>query len=224
MKLELLDTSAVVVADTHNPTILHPSFLTSQGIVPEDWELVAPPLSTLPLSIVKYKNGVEFRVDADKLRVTQSPPPSPFTEAEAASLALKYVRILKHVSYTAIGINFRAILHHKTPEEHLIERFLVKGVWNQDERTLSALGLTFVYPISNGKLNLIVNPGGATHGFTGKHAPGIVIEANYHTDLVPGEPLQLAQEFLSAEKFRERCDTFQRLVATVFGPDVEVSL
>jgi hypothetical protein len=40
MKLEIVNTSVVVLAAEHNPTILHPAFLSAQEIVPEGWELI----------------------------------------------------------------------------------------------------------------------------------------------------------------------------------------
>ena len=52
MGLAVLNRAVVVLAREHNPTILHPSFLGAQGIVPKDWQLAEPPMCTPPLSMV----------------------------------------------------------------------------------------------------------------------------------------------------------------------------
>ena len=49
--------SVVVTAQFHNPSILNPDFLVSRQIVPEGWA-VAETLTTPPVSVVKYENGI----------------------------------------------------------------------------------------------------------------------------------------------------------------------
>jgi hypothetical protein len=44
------DLTLVVVARNHNPTILNPDFLKSTHIVPEHWELAAPPFCVEPVA------------------------------------------------------------------------------------------------------------------------------------------------------------------------------
>jgi len=60
MTLSMLQASVVVTAESHNPTILHPHFLKTQGIVPPDFEPAESPVCTPPLAIVKYRNGLNY--------------------------------------------------------------------------------------------------------------------------------------------------------------------
>src|SRR5438045_2085920 len=103
MKLEGLNTSVGVVAREHNPTILHPAFLTAQGVVPKEWELARKPLCTPAFSTVTYSNGIAFAVDNARFRVSDSTPPTDLGLSRVASLASGYLSQLPHVRYTEVS-------------------------------------------------------------------------------------------------------------------------
>src|SRR5438094_3822819 len=63
VKLGLLNTVIVILARGLNPSVLHPSFLLSEGIVPPDWRPSEPPVCTPKVSIIKYTNGISFLID-----------------------------------------------------------------------------------------------------------------------------------------------------------------
>jgi hypothetical protein len=127
MKLELLNTSVVVVAQEHNPTILHPAFLAAEGIAPQDWKPAAPPICTPAFSFVKYGNGIVFTVESNRFSVTDESPSGEVAESLAPKLAISYVEKLPHVRYTAVGINLHGFVLCETPEAFLIARFLKEG-------------------------------------------------------------------------------------------------
>jgi len=107
MKLRVFDTSIVVLAEGHNPTILHPAFLTSQDIVPQDWQLAEDPVCTPAASLVKYDNGIQFSVQSNRLQVFQAEPPENVGSSEIPALADRYIKTLPHVRYKAVGVNMR---------------------------------------------------------------------------------------------------------------------
>ena len=63
--------SVVVTAEFHNPSILNRDFLVSNGIVPKDWEVVEA-ITTPPVSIVRYSNGIQWNVDQSRLTVDEN--------------------------------------------------------------------------------------------------------------------------------------------------------
>src|SRR5688572_20388198 len=105
METRTLNTAVVVTADAHNPSILHPAFLTAQNVVPAKWEPGEPPLCTPAVSVVKYRNGITFTVEAAKLQVANARPPEEPERDPVFPLAANYVRTLPHVKYTGVGIN-----------------------------------------------------------------------------------------------------------------------
>ena len=99
MDLQFLNTSVVVIAQDHNPTILHPAFLTSQGIVPDDWQLADAPLCTPAFSFAKYKNGITFDVESNRFVVTEESPAGNPEDSRISELAIAYTGTLPHVRY-----------------------------------------------------------------------------------------------------------------------------
>ncbi len=107
MEFEVFEVGVSVVAESHNPTLLHPAFLVHHKIVPESWEPIAEQtISSLPYSSVHYRNGISFQVEPQKLQVRQQD----FTGSAAASLVpeivKKYVQVLPEVRYSSLGMNF----------------------------------------------------------------------------------------------------------------------
>ena len=71
MTLRLIQFSGVVLGQFHNPTILNPNFLETEGIVPKSWDWkVSKNITTPPLAVVTYTNGVTITVEPNKLQVT----------------------------------------------------------------------------------------------------------------------------------------------------------
>jgi len=208
MDIKKLNVSVVVLAQDHNPSILHPSFLSSQKIVPEEWELADPPLCTPPLSMVKYKNGIVFTVETNKLQVLQAPPPEQLAASEVPKLVASYIEKLPHVRYTAVGINIAVGMPHPSPEQFLIDKFL-----SFKDPQLKSTALRFVFSIDSGVLNLACNPGTIEEAGQGGGAvklSGIIVNGNYHSELPGDNPLEEAKQVIAT--FPQRCDHFERTV------------
>jgi len=214
MEIRKLNVSVVVLAMEHNPTILHPSFLESEGIVPKGWQLAEPPICTPPLSVVKYKNGINFSVESRKFQVAQSPPPDKLEDSQAPELAIKYVEKLPYVRYTAIGINMAALIKDPEPEKTLISKFLVAENCSVSSLNLESASFRFVYRMEKGRLNLTCEPG----SIESDQLNGIVVNANYHTDCSGTNPVQELREIVL--KFPDRCNHFEETVLKeLFGKE-----
>jgi hypothetical protein len=181
MHCTLAQISAVVVGMTHNPTILNPDFLAIRGIVPGDWEVEAT-ITTPPMSFVRYKNGLSVTVEHEKLQVIDARN-SDLNQSKVAEIAAAYVRMLPHVRYSAVGINFQATVEHDAPDRFLKQRFVKSGAWDTPGRPLEAVGLRFAYSLSDGKLVLSLDAGeSASSGNNGQHV--LILNCNFHRDCV----------------------------------------
>ena len=129
--------SVVVTAQFHNPSILNPDFLVSREIVPADWT-VAETLTTPPVSVVKYENGVEWSVDQSRLTVAEKSGPAFGVSYHVHPLVIAYLQKLPHVPYRSLGLNCQVSTHQANPQRWLIERFGAK--WLSDEPAV--LGMT----------------------------------------------------------------------------------
>ena len=213
MELEILNTSVVVIAEGHNPTILHPAFLTSQGIVPDDWELASPPLCTPAFSLAKYKNGITFNVESNQLVVTEEKPTGNPDNSKISELAVSYAKKLPHVHYKAAGVNFNGFCLHEGSEQFLIARFLQKGPWNEDRQPMKAFGSRFLYDIEGAVLRLGLDSGQVNH--EDQSEPAIIVNGNFHVDLPSERPLEALEEFLT--QWSDRRDQFTSLSKVILG-------
>jgi len=208
METKILNRSIVVVAKDHNPSILHPSFLESQNIVPSGWELAEPPICTPPISIVKYKNGIAFTVEANKLQVLQLSTEEPFEDAVLPNLVSNYVRKLPFVRYTAVGINFTFIAPHVEPENLIVNKFVKERAHKLGDLVLRAAIIKLVYPLEDATLNISCEPRN-TAG-SQEQTTGILIAGNYHHALRETRQEEMLDDALKAiSTFEQRYQHFK---------------
>jgi len=183
VKLDILNTSIVVLAKQHNPTILHPTFLSSEGIVPSDWEVAEPPVSTPVFAAVKYKNGIVFIVEENKFQVRRDELKDDVGESLLPVLARKYVQKLPHVKYQAVGINFKGFIECAEPERIVMNLFLKPGIADFNGIQPEASGFRFVYRIDDIRLRLSFDSGKVKRADSENERNGMLVDANYHIDL-----------------------------------------
>jgi len=213
MELELLNTSVVVIAQDHNPTILHPAFLTSQGIVPDDWQLADAPLSTPVFSLAKYKNGITFNVESNRFVVTEEKPAGNPEDSKIAELAISYAKKLPHVRYKATGVNFNGFCLYENPERFLIARFLQQGPWNAEPQPMKAFGSRFLYDIEGAVLRFGLDGGQVNR--EDKSEPAILVNGNFHAELPSEKPLEALEVLLS--RWSDRRNQFVRTSKVILG-------
>jgi hypothetical protein len=183
MELQVLSGSVVVLAEQHNPTILHPAFLESQKIVEGAWELAEAPICTPPVSVVRYANGLTFTTEVNKFQVVDEGEVTNMSQSRAGAMAASYISALPHVRYTAVGINFTGIIVCDQGGAFLIEKFLKPGSWHCQANEPQALGVKLVYPLDETRLHLSLDPGEASRADAEKKMIGILVNANFHTPI-----------------------------------------
>lgn len=213
MKLRFLNTSVVVAAKDHNPTVLHPAFLASQQII-TDVELLEPPICTPAFAVVKYVNGLVFTVERERFQLLDSRLRGDFSSSDIPRLATKYIKTLPHVRYTGAGTNITTFIEGDNPEALIISRFLKPGEWNDESLTVKALGLNFVYEVPRAVLRLSCEAGTVRHPEI-EEKRGILLTANYHTDLPEAEALKEAEGAIAL--YTERCMHFSKTAKRIFG-------
>jgi hypothetical protein len=214
MPLIFLHTAVVVVADQHNPTVLHPAFLQGPvGVVPADWQLSEEPICTPPISLVKYATGVNFTVETNKFQVLDERRGSA-DDSRAPDLAIKYIRALPHVRYTAVGINFLAVAPTENATRVIRDRFITSTAWTAAGIEPMGVGVKLAYAVSPAVFRLTLDPGEGRFADGRPPLEGVVASGNFHAD-APG--LDACAEAIGL--FGKSLVTFQQTVGHLLGLD-----
>lgn len=186
MTIGHLEFSVVVVANDHNPTILNPDFLERQGIVQETWgwKAMGPAITTPPFATASFDSKVTVSVEPNRLHVTDTSATGGPQSSKVVDIARKYVEVLPHVRYSAVGINFRSLVEHADANAFLKGHFLKSGRWDSEEHPLQSVGLKLAYPLEGGQLILSLDSGIVTRRLEEESKPisGVVVNANFHRD------------------------------------------
>lgn len=205
-RVSLHSVSVVVTAQFHNPSILNPDFLASREIVPADWK-VAETLTTPPVSVVKYENGVEWSVDQSRLTVAEQSGPGFGGSYRVHPLVIAYLRKLPHVPYRSLGLNCQVSKSQANPQRWLIERFGAK--WLSDEPAV--LGMTPKFALDAGDAVCRIGIGDAP-----KSGERIALECNMHHQ----GPLEVNGLCAAIERWPERQTSILSALATLLGSEL----
>jgi hypothetical protein len=186
MSVRHFEFSVVVVANDHNPTILNPDFLVRQGIVQEGWgwKIMGPAITTPPFATVSDDSGVTVSVESHRLQVIDTSSLGGPQSSKVVDIARRYVEVLPHVRYSAVGINFRSLVEHPDANAFLKDHFLKSGIWDSDVHPLQSAGFKLVYPLDGGRLTFGLDREIVTQRFEEEsiQVSGILIHANFHRD------------------------------------------
>lgn len=211
--------SVVVTGEVHNPTILNPDFLAARKIVPSEWHNsveVTQALTTPPLSMVAYANGISMVVENEKMQVVDSGKQIEPLKSSAAEIARRYVEVLPHVKYKAVGINFHSVVMNENPREYIKNSFVAPGPWDSGEPPLEAVGLKLVYPISdNGRVILSLEAGEQKSTKNEEQSvPVIMIHANFHRECQVYPAEKTVREYIG--HIESDWNFFQKLLEKIF--------
>ena len=198
--LRLHNVAVVVTAEYHNPSILNPDFLVSRRIVPADWS-VAETLTTPPMSVVKYTNGIAWTVDQSRLIVTEDCGPAFRDQYESHALVTTYLERLPHVPYRELGLNCQVSTLQDDPQRWLIERFAVD--WLRDDPQVRGMRPAFALNAEDAVCNITFAKA------TRDDSPCVAAECNLHH---PG-PLDVDGLRAAIARWAER----QRFIVSTLG-------
>ena len=210
--MKILNTAVVVLGENHNPSILHPSFLKAQKIVPSDWEPQEGRVICTPaFSETRYPNSIIFTVDIERLQIKDERPPEDVTKSLVTGLATSYVESLPHVPYKAVGINFAVGIEKVDPGPWMIERFIRPGPWNEDDMLSQSVNLQFQYTVNVGSANLSIVPG--QFSIENVKYVGVILTANYHQAIPQAAALEGVKDAIN--EHAERYVHFRNWARTV---------
>lgn len=152
----LSELAIVIVAKNHNPTILNPDFLKYNSIVPEEWSLQGKPLCIEPMAQVSYDNGIKITSQVDKIVFYEKNSEQKNSNFLIPEIASKYVNILPHVEYSAIGINPRGHIQIDEAPRYLIDKFIKHGPWSSFGNDIPELNIKFNYQFDRYMLALTI--------------------------------------------------------------------
>lgn len=180
--------SVVLLAQVHNPAIINPDFLKKNGIAGEGWEVDdnAPLISTPGMSLVYFRNGVHWQVLPDRCVIRETLEKEFRLSYLVQECAKKYVDALRHIPYTALGINWELSLEMEKEDRGWFKtRFLKPGGWL---KTIELTSITFrVTP----RCNLTVNTQDKT------------VNCNFHTDISPDSDDKVKDIHSALDKFMD---------------------
>ena len=175
----LLSISVVVTAEFHNPSILNPDFLKSQGIVPTDWEPTLA-ITTPQFSNIRFHNGIDWTVDQSKLTVVEICE-SRFQDSYLVyDLVVSYIKRLPHVPYRSLGLNFVVANTTDEPQQWLTNQYLKDGVWSHGEPSVRSMVPKFTFEADDGVLCFLSLDAGLSKLANQQPVPAVIANCNLH--------------------------------------------
>lgn len=198
MQLKWAGANVVLLAQSHNPSILSPAWIQQGRIIEEPPEtFVHTPVFSL------YHSGtVQLMVEQERFLLTLRVLSEVNIQALLKS-ATRYIQTLPHVPYRAVGLNFTWLATVERPEEaeqHFFpESDTLRSAFSEGEVKTG----TFLYNIVQGyRLRLLVEPRLRSSG-------EFALDFNYHFDVTSAEEAlkalsRLPASFSDAEQASRR--------------------
>lgn len=143
MDINKVENSFVILGAKHNPTVLLGSFFKDSGMISSNSEINSDNVIVTPgLSQVHFKNGDTLILNPERLLIRGNFGKSPFIKG------IKYCETLKHISYKAIGINFKY---------RIFDVVLSDFIPNVDKNSFKTAGIKFQFDHDYGICNLTLN-------------------------------------------------------------------
>lgn len=216
--MEIVNATVVLLGQPGDKHIPGTAFMVWQRLTPRDWALADQPFLTPVVINVRYKNGVSYLQEGGKVQLIDGNPPERVESSPIAELSLLLARELRAVAYVAVGVNFSAFIEMTDAERFLSERFLRPGPWERGGVVPSALAMRLGYQEQHGSAQVSLEAGTAKKPTDREPRPGLVIGANYHTDI--GERgFPAVEEAVAA--FAQRAADFRDLADQLIGARVQ---
>lgn len=217
LEVKLASLSVVVISDGNNPRILNPDFLQRNQIVPDTWK-PANVIVTSPFATVQFENSLSIHVENTKLQFLATAADVDW-QTELPRIAIKYLEVLPHVAYKAVGLNFA--WNSDTPvgqeaEDRLIAAMLRDGDWLKFGAGITGTLIELQYRKSQPFLalkigvRLTVNPDGT------EVLESYTISTNFHHDFEPKQEAE-RKDFITqlAKRQNESLELIKRLTTGV---------
>ena len=144
--LMVLSTNVVVLARFHNPSVLNPDFLRNNKIINKSWKETEV-VTTQAFSQIKFQDkGVTIQAVPEQLQIKHEVLGDFPEKTPACNITKQYLRNLKHVNYTSVGLNWSAAFPKSGAEEWLVNRFIKSSKWAiKGESSLAGANITLKF-------------------------------------------------------------------------------
>jgi len=203
--------NVVILAKSHNPSILNPDFLRINDIVPPDWE-PKEVLTTPAFATVRYPANVVFLLDQERLEVRKECDTSFQDNYDVHNFAANYIKVLPHVSYTSVGLNWHISMEMEGPENFITKKFVRPETWKDSGAELLHSSVKLSFQVENGICNIDFSPGKAK--VPGREFyPAVIINVNFHC----GGPFPQDQIVAIIKEWKKREDYLKELIPKLLG-------
>jgi hypothetical protein len=215
------DLSAVLVVRNQNPTLLNLDFLKYSGIVPQDWELTNPPVSTPQGSQVIFQNGLKLIADSNRTLFIESIASKSYSEVKFAEIAKLYTQALPRAEYEALGINLVGYAtfpdNPELAQHYLTKTLLSHGTWLEFGNSVPKVDLNISYSLEQGNLNLKVGQAVLKKDHEAITTPIVTYSGNFEyslQQLAPADKLGFLYNLL--DQWQAHVETFTNLIERSF--------
>lgn len=210
----LLDVSAVVVAQMHNPTVLHPAFLSKEGIVPNDWALGEEPISTPALAQVMYQNGLSIVVQPARMAVKIENRPRTIANRIITDVTSAIIKKLPYVPYKAVGLNYTFFKSMDRADDFIVDELISSRISQSEQFRPTVADIKILFAVEQAQSTLQFSAGKVQKPNWSELRAGMFARANLHSDLAGDDPVGDATTRLRGLfRFGEWCDdVFRSLV------------
>ena len=175
----MFEFSVVIAAKFNNPAILNPDFLLYNKIVDDQCKVNDSPITTPAFSQVKFDNGISVTSTPDQVVFQQKGDGLSPDKICSPLIAMRYLKCIPHVSYSAVGINPTGF-SRKQSENHVLNMLREGGAWIRFKDIGPAVNLKTTYDFGNKKIALEIS---RSHQLTtNKNIAGTVFQANFHRE------------------------------------------
>jgi hypothetical protein len=220
--LTITEFTIVIVAQNHNPSILNPDFLKYNKIVPMDWEIAEPPICVEPMSQVSFKGGLKINAQFDKVIFKENIEENKLEEIKVPAIAKKYITVLPHVDYKAVGINLRGHIIFDSEDsvaKYILETYISEGPWREIGTAPVRTSIKFLYSFDEVRCNLTIDIGELKK----VNMPVLLFSANSHHDITGSnkqERLDHLHQIIDA--WKKDIDMFKKITDQIM-PKKEVA-
>ena len=202
----MVEFSVVILAQSHNPSILNADFLRHNGIVGEQWQPHEDCLTSLMWSRVAFNGGLAVQADPIRVAFEQSGDALAADALVCASAAKGYLKTVPHVRYIAIGMNSKCI--SRDLSLHRVSDVLrSSGSWTTFKSVDPSFELKAIYEMGDKRVTLNVEE--SSH----QSEPITIFRANIHRDIdEPNQQMRLNSMLSALDSWKEDLADFHALV------------
>ena len=202
----MVEFSMVIVAQSHNPSILNTDFLLHNGIVGEHWQPREDCLTSPMLSRVAFNGGLAVHADPIRVVFEQSGDALAADALVCASAAKGYLKTVPHVHYIAIGMNSKCVLRN-LPLHRVSDVLRSSGSWTTFKSVAPSFELKAIYEMGDKRVTLDIEE--RSH----ESEPITTFRANIHRDIdEPNQQMRLNSMLSALDSWKEDLADFRALV------------